>query len=181
MFPQFKATERFELVEIQVGAGYTQNIIKIPDQEDLRSDQTFDIAVQAIEIYLDTDMAFSPSNNPVATFAIMQNSFFTFYCDGEEEYYQLPMGMLHRINNFTDPYVWELFKMRNKQITWTKSTTQNPTGAFNQEAGFSIMLGVHYYKLPPGTIDKLQQLEANSFINVQNLSLAQMYNQPAGQ
>lgn len=168
MFPKFDATDRYELLEIQIPANVTQTKFLIPDQPQLRSDQDADIIIQGLEAFDIDAVPLSPANVPLVTTANMKNTYLTLYVEGEESLYRIPMIRLNPVFNAaaTSPSVYEILKIRNKQVDWTKSYFTTPT-AYGAGAGatFSFLLGVHYVKLPAGTMAKImarqQQLYAN--------------------
>lgn len=172
MFPRFHATKRYELLEIQIPANSTQTKFNIPDQPQLRTDQDADVIIQAISVYDILGVNPSPNNVVVASLAQIIQTYLTLYVDGEESIYRIPLNALHIMAGEAGagaaPFVWELFKFKNLQVDWTKSyfstgTPYTPLGAF---ATFSFLLGVHYYKLPPGTAENIKKAEEFNFTNV---------------
>jgi len=172
MYPQFQATKRYELLEIQIPAASTATRFNVPDQPQLRTDQDADIIIQGIESFDTNGIPFSPNNIAMATAAQLQQTYLTLYIDGEESIYRVPLLSLKRIANevnagVNNPYVWDLFKLRNVQVDWTKSYffTPNSYSAVAPNATFSFLLGVHYYKLPPGTMAKINAKELDLLMN----------------
>src|ERR1700730_563156 len=166
MFPRFHATKRYELLEIQVPALTTKAKFIIPDQPQLRSDQDADIIIQAIETYNILDLSPSPTNNPVVSAAFMLQTYLVLYIEGEESVSQWPLNSLHRVNDGT-PFVFELPKLKNLQVDWAKSYfASGMQYAAGANAAFSFLLGVHYYKLPPGTAENIKKAEEMNFTNV---------------
>src|SRR5271156_1284647 len=151
MFPQFQATRRYELLEIQIPTNSTATRFNVPDQPQLRSDQDADIIIQGIETFDITGVTLSPNNLAVATLANLLQTYLTLYVEGEESLYRIPLIQLKRIANegATSPYQWNLQKFKNVQVDWTKSYFFTPAayggGVFTT---FSFLLGVHYEKLP---------------------------------
>lgn len=168
MYPQFQATKRFELVEIPIGPNSTATRFNIPDQPQLRTDQDADIVIQGIETYDVNGIPLSPNNVPLPTLAFLQQTYITLYVEGEESIYRVPLIDLKRIANetATSPYQWILFKFKNIQVDWTKSYFFTPAaygaGTFTQ---FSFLLGIHYVKLPPGTMAKIVAKELDLLQN----------------
>jgi hypothetical protein len=169
MFPRFHATKRYELLEIQIPANSTQTRFNIPDQPQLRTDQDADVIIQAIESFTIIDVTPSPNNIPVVSAAFALQTYLTLYVDGEESIYRIPLLQLRRmgIDGSVTPSVFELGKFKNLQVDWTKSyfSTGTPyaAGVF---ATFSFLLGVHYYKLPPGVAENIKKAEEFNFTNV---------------
>lgn len=165
MFPQFSATKRFELIEVQIPATSTATKFNIPDQPQLRTDQDADIIIQAIETYDILSVPLSPNNVAVVTSADLLQTYITLYIDGEESIYRVPLVSMKRILNETtggavQPSVFEIFKLRNLKVDWTKSYFFTPVAyAGGANATFSFLLGVHYYKLPPGTMKDIEDKE----------------------
>lgn len=171
MFPQFQATKRFELIEVQIPALSTQTKFNIPDQPQLRTDQDADIIIQAIETYDVNEVPLSPNNVAVIAVADLLKTYMTLYIDGEESIYRVPLITMKRVLNAVaaganTPSVFELFKLRNLKVDWTKSYFFVPA-AYSAGANetFSILLGVHYYKLPPGTMAKIDARELDLLEN----------------
>lgn len=138
------------------------------DQPQLRTDQTMDIIIQGIESWDITDIPLSPNNNPVITKVNLQNSYLVLYIDGEESVLRLPLIALHRVNNFADPFTQtdnNPFNFDNIMVDWTKSYIFTPT-AYVGGILFSILLGVHYKKLPPGTMAKIKANEYAGYMNL---------------
>lgn len=169
MFPRFHATKRYELLEIQVPANTSQTRFNVPDQPQLRTDQDADIIIQALEIFDVVDVALSPNNVAVLPTAFLLQTYLTLYIDGEESIYRVPLVQLRRVgvDGSVVPSVFELQRVRNIQVDWTKSYFFTPSpyaaGVF---ATFSFLLGVHYDKLPPGTMAKIKQNEYNMYCGV---------------
>jgi hypothetical protein len=168
MYPQFQATKRYELLEINIPANQTATRFNIPDQPQLRTDQDADIAIQGIEAFDVNGVPLSPNNFPVVSLAFLQQTYITLYVEGEESIYRIPLIQLKRIANetATSPYQWNLQKFKNIQVDWTKSYFFTPAaygaGVF---ATFSFILGIHYVKLPPGTLAKITAKELDLLMN----------------
>jgi hypothetical protein len=168
MYPQFDATRRYEMLEIQIPANSTATRFNVPDQPQLRTDQDADIIIQAIETFDVLGIPLSPNNVPVATQAFLQQTYLTLYVEGEESLYRIPLIQIKRIANeaAASPYQWILQKLKNVQVDWTKSYFFTPVaygaGVF---ATFSFLLGVHYEKLPTGTMAKIRAKELDLLQN----------------
>lgn len=170
MYPQFQATKRFELIEIQIPANSTTTKFPIPDQPELRDDSEQDIIIQAIETWSAVSTPFTRGNTAVITAADFLKCYLTLYIDGEISQDGMPFAMLRRIEEISaatiQPFARQMFKTRNIRIDWAKSYIQT-NSAFSAGANtlFSILLGVHYYKLPPGTVPKIEAKELDMFQN----------------
>src|SRR5271170_7191047 len=105
MFPEFSATRRFELIELNIPAASTGTKFNFVDQPQLRTDTEMDNCIQGIEVYDVTDVPLSPNNIAVVSAASAKNTFLVLYVDGQESIYRIPFFQLHRIANLTDPYV----------------------------------------------------------------------------
>ena len=166
------ATERFEMLEIEIPAGQTAVRFKIPDQPQLRTDQDADIIIQAIEAYDSAGLPLSPANVAVVDPVNFAKTYLVLYIDGEESMFQIPLIRLKVFANEVDggganlPYVWNLFKTRNLEIDWTKSYFLTPTAYDGGEnTQFSFLLGIHYMKLPPGTMQNIRAKELQMLMN----------------
>jgi len=166
MYPSFDATERFELLEIQIPANTTQTRFNIPDQPQLRTDQDADIIIQGIDVYNVLEIPLSANGVAVVSVADMAKTFLTLYVDQEESIYRIPLVQMHRIRNAgaTDFYAPELQRFRNIQVDWTKSYFYS--GVAWAQTTFSFLLGVHYMKLPPGTNEKVKAAELSNYMSV---------------
>jgi hypothetical protein len=156
--------KRYELVELVIPAGSTGTRFPYPDIPQLRDDPTQDIIVCSLETFAADSMPLSPAGNAVVTQAQLLNTFLTLYIEGEESVRQLPMVRLNVIfqalatGNLQS--VFELTRLEYLKIDWNKSYYQaaTPYGTILlPNTQFSIMLGVRYKKLPPGTWSMLQQ------------------------
>lgn len=172
MFPKMNGTDWFDLVEVpNNSATPSQTKLPIPDQAQLRSDEkNGDICVQAIETYNVFDIAVSPANNPVATPAMLLNTYVTLYMGSDLRLQTIPMNNIHRVEAFDAtptliPFQRELFKTNNTQVIWDKSFFTNPSGFGGTT--FSFLLGVHYTKIPYGAYENIEKLIFNNYVNVQ--------------
>jgi hypothetical protein len=153
--------KRYELVELQIGAGSTGSKFEYPDIPDLRDDTEQDIIICGLETWSIDAMPLSPSGIPVATMDQLQNSFLTLYVDQEQSINEVPLvRLLSTQQSLTSgPMQWVgyPFELANLKVNWNKSFIQAAesysTGGANAE--FSIMLGVWYKKLPPGKWSEL--------------------------
>lgn len=178
MYPAYDSTERYEMVETQIPANSTATRFNFNDQPQLRTDQTQDVLIQGLETYTVVDVTLSPNNVAVMTAALMKQTYLVLYVNGEESIYRVPLVSLHTMNNLADPFnnaETMAPAMDNLLVDWTKSYWFTPTpytgGAF---ATFSILLGVTYKKLPPGTIGKIRQ---NQYVGYMNIRLQQLQQQ----
>lgn len=168
MFPKYDACKRYELIETQIPANSTATRFQFNDQPQLRTDQTQDVVIQALQIYDLTDVTLSPNNVAVSTAAFMKLTFLVLYIDGEESIYRIPLVDIHITSNGADPFQYELDLFDNLMMDWTKSYFFTPTPyAAGTFATFSFLLGVRYRKLPPGTMGKLKQIEYENYMRLQ--------------
>lgn len=147
---------RFEMVELLIPVS-TANRFNFADIPQLRSDVTKDIVVRAIEAFTADDIPTSFNGNPLVTLANFKLSSLTLYVDGEESTFRLPLVKLHNIFNAAaqEPAQFEINQFDNLQVDWTKSYISTPT-AYGNVSPFSIMLGVTYQRLKPGTMARLK-------------------------
>lgn len=168
MFPKYDSTQRSELLEIQIPANSTATRFNIPDQPQLRTDSTQDVVVQAIESYTIVDLALSPNNVPVVSSANFKQTYLVLYVDGEESIFRMPLTDFHVLSNGTDAFRYKMLILDNRRVDWTKSYFLTPAayggGVF---ATFSFLLNVHYRKLPPGTMGKVNQIEYLNYCRLQ--------------
>lgn len=178
MYPAYDSTERYEMIETQIPANSTATRFNFSDQPQLRTDQTQDVAIQGLETYTVTDVPLSPNNVAISSAVNLKSTYLVLYVNGEESIYRVPMISLHTMNNLADPFnnaETMAPAMDNLLVDWTKSYYFTPTayggGVF---ATFSILLGVTYRKLPPGTLGKIRQ---NQYVSYVNLKLQQIQQQ----
>jgi hypothetical protein len=153
--------KRYELLELVIPPNYGASRINYPDIPQLRDDTTQDIIIRGIETFSIEAMPLSAQGGVVATTVQLQNAFLTLYVDGEESVRRIP---LIRLNNMfqaaaagTSFQEFERTELENLKIDWNKTYIEfaQPPNTGGANAQFSIMLGVIYKKLPPGTWDKL--------------------------
>lgn len=152
--------KRYELVELVIPAGNTALRIAFPDIPQLRSDVTQDVIVRALETYSADSMPNDYNNNPVVTNAQLLKIFLTLYIQQEESMFRIPGIKMLNIYNAASAaayfYTDELVQTENLMIDWTKSYISLASSLANG-AIVCFMLGVHYQRLPGGTIAKLQK------------------------
>jgi len=178
MFPRYFGTTRFSLVEVIIPNSYTKDEIAFPDQPDLRSDQDFDIVIQAIETYTQFDRALSQSGNTMPTVAQLIATQAIWYVDGDEAEYKMPLVDMHRAISVDGsgnvvPYVRDLQVFDNIQVSWDKCKLQNPASNGWNTGGsgtFSFEFGIHYLRLPAGTMSKIRKVQAANYANFGNAS-----------
>jgi hypothetical protein len=155
--------KRWEMVEVIVGANNSATTQKIPEQQNLRMDTTQDIIIVGLEMWSIETMPFSPitSSNPLATTAQMQNTFLTLYINEEESIHLMPAIKLIAqrvpLATSTAQFGSGPVPFKNLQVNWDKSYFQvaQPYNTGGANAAFSLILGVSYLKLKPGTWAKL--------------------------
>lgn len=174
MFPQYKGIARYDKVEVTIPNNYTSNYINVPDQPQLRSDQDQDIIIQAIETFTQFDQALSDTGKTMPTVAQLVDTMLVLYIDGEESVFNVPLVQLHRaiaVDGSGDqvPYVRDLQTFDNVQVSWDKCKLFNPANLGWNTGGsgtFSFMLGIHYMKLPPGTMVKMKAIRDANYCNL---------------
>ena len=151
--------KRHELVELPITT--TSTSIDFPDIPNLRDDTTQDIIIVGIDAYAQTSMpVMVGSQNPVVSVADMLKCFLTFYVNEEESIRRVPLVRAQPI--------WQILATGDLQgglhtlsleclkVVWNKSYIEF-SEALAEELPVSIVLGVWYKKLPPGTWAKLLQ------------------------
>jgi hypothetical protein len=174
MFPKFGGTTRYDKVEVTIPNLYTKSFIPFNDQPQLRSDQNYDIAIQAIETFTQFDQALSQSGIVMPTVAQLIATSLTLYIDGEESVFEVPLVQLHRaisVDGSGDqvPYVRDLQVFDNVQVSWEKCQLFNPAGNGWNTGGsgsFSFEFGVHYKRLPAGTMARLAKIRDANYCNL---------------
>lgn len=149
--------KRYELIELIVTANLGATRQNFPDIPQLRDDTTQDIIVRALESFSILSMPLSPQGNPVASVVQLQNAFLILYIDGEESVRQIPLQRLCNTAAIlaTSAQQWQNYPTDTEdlKVDWNKSYIQfaQPPNTGGANAQFSIMVGVEYKKLPPGT------------------------------
>jgi len=166
MFPRFFGTSRFDIVEVPIPANATKDDYPFPDQPQLRTDQTQDIIIQAIDCYTVLDASVSNTGGTMPTAAQFIKASVTFYVEGEESLFGIPLSQLHRFSGTVVPSVFDIPTFDNVQIDWQKSFVTTP-GGYGGNAAFVFQFGIHYVKYPPGTWYKMQQIRARQLAKLQ--------------
>jgi hypothetical protein len=173
MYPDFDGITRYEMIETVIPAAATATRFNFNDQPQLRTDQNADVIVQGLEVYTVADVPLSPNNNTVITAALLKQTYLVLYVNGEESLYRIPLVKLHTINNFADAFnnaESDTPRFDNLLIDWTKSYLFTPA-AYGNGALFSILLGVIYKKLPPGTMAVLANNQYVNYVTLKKLQL----------
>jgi hypothetical protein len=174
MYPKLDGTTRFDMVEVTIPNNFTGGYQKFDDQPQLRSDQEYDIVIQAIETYTIFDLALSQTGKTMPNVAQLISTSLILYVDGEESIFQMALSQLHRIitrdgAGLVVPYTRDLQVFDNIQVSWEKCKLFNPanngwnTGASGQ---FSYQFGVHYKRLPVGTMAKINGIRDANYCNI---------------
>jgi len=156
--------KRWEFIELPIPASSTATKFVFGDQPQLRDDTTQDIIIQGLETFPVEVMPLTPLGNPVATTAALQNAFLVLYINtpnsADEAIHWLPMiklnAMFQSLATGTMQQQFHPSEFANIKIDWNKSYIWLPV-AFGIDTNFSIVLGVSYKRLPPGSWDKLNQ------------------------
>lgn len=134
-----------QIVELPVLANSTLQSFNFPTQNFLRQKQ-----IMSIEIYSVHDMTLSPLGNVLPTTANLSTAYLTLYGENPEDpeakgvwIENFPLWSLHRLNNGTDPFVFELPVFMPRNIVWEKSSII--TGAvLGNTSNLSWVLNVGY-------------------------------------
>lgn len=172
MFPKYGGTIRYDKVEVTIPNNYTKNYMPFDDQPQLRSDQDFDIAIQAIETFTIFDQALSQSAKTMPNVAQLIATQMVLYIDGEESVFNVPLSQLHRIQTVDGsgnivPFQRDLQLFDNIQVSWEKCKLFNPAGNGWNTGGsgqFSFEFGVHYLRLPAGTMAKINAVKKAGYL-----------------
>lgn len=151
---------KYQIVEVQVDAGNTQPQFNFPPQPFLVGKK-----IVSIETYTVNDMTNSPVfGNTLPTSAQFLTLFLTLYGADPDApsnaqpvatlgqqpaqgnwIRTVPLTSLHRLNNFVDPYAYELFEIVPRNIAWEQSNILcRAAGGLNPNANLSIVLLVGY-------------------------------------
>lgn len=127
-----------ELVEVQVPAGNTKQVIYFPDLPNLRKKQ-----IEGIEIFSALELSTSLSGNAVQDAASLNDAVVTLYFKGGE-YIVTPLEAIRRvINKSNSTFYGDIPALAGQEIDWTKCyvTITNDVAGF---AGKSFMFNVYY-------------------------------------
>jgi hypothetical protein len=150
-----KPKKRWELVDVLVTANNGLSRIPIGDQANLRTDGGQDIVIVGVEFFDINANPLSPiSQNPLPTPAQLANAFLTLYVNQEESIHLIPGNKLNHsrlaLSTSTSIFQTEETEFNNLYpVQWDKSYLQ--LGApFGNNAAFSFLIGVTYWKYPAG-------------------------------
>ena len=131
----------YQAVEIPVSSGSTLTRFYFQDQPQLRN-----AAIDAIELYTAGTLSATPlSGSTPATTTDLKKCTLVLYSGDLQQCWSIPLLSLNRINNGTDPYVFELPKFEGVVISWVKSYINASAALSTTNVAFSF--GV-YYKQP---------------------------------
>jgi hypothetical protein len=129
--------KRFEAIEIPVPSGTTLTRFYFPDQPNLRNAK-----IQAIQVYTYNTLSATPlSGSNMVSAADMKKSFLTLYSGDLQLIYSAPLLSFNNESNGTDPFVYEVPKVDNMIISWTKCYVSLPTAP---TGGVAYAFGVYY-------------------------------------
>lgn len=148
-----RPVRRSESVELVIPALATQTRFNFPDIPQLRADTDKDILVRALEVFTAEDMPVDFNNNPLLTFAQLQQGTLTLYVEGEESIFRMPLIKLHNVQGSTNGSTFEVRQFQNLRVDWTKSYLYFPVPLANAVQQAFIM-DVSYLRLFPGTMAK---------------------------
>jgi hypothetical protein len=133
---------KLSFVEL-VGLNTTQRRFQFGQEQFLRQKQ-----IVSIEVFTANDMVTSPQNNPVMDSTLLKNSYVTFYGGDPENttsygewLWRIPMVSLHRLNNATDPFTFDLFRLVPQQIIWEKSYIETEVDLTSAPMSFIFSVG----------------------------------------
>ncbi len=153
-----RALTRYENVELILPSTSNTkfNFLDIPQ---LRSDVEKDIIIRSLETYDVVSMPLSFNGNALPTLAQLQNMFLTLYVDGEESLFRIPMIKLMNVYavGATNQWTNEINEMNNLQVDWTKSYISLGASFGGGQGQLSVILGVGYERLMPGTMRNIRQ------------------------
>jgi hypothetical protein len=153
--------KRHELVELIITAGTTGTTFDFPDIPNLRDDTTQDIIIVGIETYAQETLPLTPAGNATATMAELENMYLTFYIEEEESIREVPMPRLQPIWQSNTAGALQggqqTLSLECLRVTWNKSFLTFGTPFAPDVLPISVLFGVWYKKLPPGTWKQLRQ------------------------
>lgn len=148
-------------VEMIVSAGFTANKIVFLDQPTLRSDAEKDALIFSMSVYSadSVPLAASGANNPIATFAQLQNAFLTLQITGNEQIKDIPLVRLldERGNAAGYLYAGERQRTRPLRIEWTESYVEFAAPGTVDTPQYSFFFVFEYEWLPIGSYGKYLQ------------------------
>ncbi len=159
----YQRYRRYENIEFIIPANNTALRIQFPDIPQLRSDVTKEILIRQIEVFAAGECPDSFNQNPLLTVEDLSKCFLTLYVDDEESIFRIPLLRLRNIyegvgSDQTDNSFWTSKTMcfDNLSVNWTKSyITLSET--LTTSALSSILFGIGYIRVVPGTYAKIQQ------------------------
>jgi hypothetical protein len=158
---------RIQSVELIVAAGFTANKIKFPDQPTLRSDEEKDALIFSMNVYTSDSVPFAPSgaNNPVATFAQLQNLFLTLQITGNEQIRDISLIRLLDTRGNANGYLYASKRQvtRPLRIEWTESYIEFANPGTVDTPQYSVLFEFEYEWMPVGSYGKYLQALNNKW------------------
>lgn len=151
---------RIQSVELIVQAGFTAQKINFPDQPTLRGIQEDrEGLVFSISTYSAAGVPFAPSgpNNPVATFAQLQNAFLTLQITGNDQFKDISLTrFLDQRNAGTAGYFFAPMRQETRplRIDWTESYVEFAVPGTSETDQYSFLFEFEYEWVPPGSYGK---------------------------
>lgn len=143
--PANKKTQWVELIVQGVSGGNTQNQINFTPQNYLNG-----MEVLSIETYSVNDVPLSPNQNALPTITQLKSAFLTLYMTDPDKpsdigqwVYNVPLITLHRVQNGTDAFTRELFRLSRSVISWEKSFI-SVSPALSNTTNISFLFNVGY-------------------------------------
>lgn len=141
-------TKKFTLIEVIIPASVASANSRVyvgnqPQLQSISGDKN--IWIKAVEAYSVEQITKSPLTgaNAVASVAAIKNATLTIVVKGTEELQQIPLAILCRNINGTQPATWDPFLLDNLyQVDWSKSYLQLVEAP--AAAPFSYVFGIHY-------------------------------------
>lgn len=131
----------YQAAEIAVANGSTLTRFYFQDQPQLRNAQ-----IDAIEIYTPGTISATPlSGSTPVTLTDLKKCTLVLYSGDLQQTWSIPLLSLNRINNGTDPYVFELPKFEGVVISWVKSYINASAALATTNVAFAFGI---YYKQP---------------------------------
>jgi hypothetical protein len=131
--------DKYELVEVQIPSGSTATRFFFPDLPKLRGKK-----VTAINTWNSASNPLTPSGGVLIGPYDMKQSYVTFYTDGRQDLWRIPLLQLHIVSYASgyDIAVRDTAIMEPQTITWEKSYIE--VGQAIGGTPCSYMFGVYY-------------------------------------
>ena len=150
--------KRYELIELPVDSTAGSQL-NFPVLQNLALTDQQEIVTYGIEFFTAQELANSPTNKTVISMAVARQCYLSLYINEEQSIRRIPLTRLMPVHKSLPASAADSFWVENTQlfeylvVDWNKSFIECPPGF--GAGGFSVVFGVWYKKLRPGSLQIL--------------------------